>query len=247
MDTKIRTTTGAPTWHIAVLIPARNEERLLPRCLKTVGVALSRLPHGVTSDIVVVSDCSTDRTAEIAQDCLLTRGTAHCTQAGNVGVARSLAAHIALARSRVQPERCWLANTDADCEVPETWLTDHLCIAERGYAAVTGIVDVQDFSEHRSVVEERFRTSYRIHADGTHSHVHGANLGVRADAYLKAGGWGGLATAEDHDLWLRLQQAGAAVLSDAALRVVTSGRRIGRAPMGFAAALARHNFAPVSA
>jgi hypothetical protein len=90
-------------------------------------------------------------------------------------------------------------------------------------------------------VEERFRKSYRIEADGTHPHVHGANIGVRADAYLRAGGWMNLATAEDHDLWHRLQHQGERRLSDARLWVMTSGRRLGRAPMGFAAALAAHN------
>jgi hypothetical protein len=37
--------------------------------------------------------------------------------------------------------------------------------------------------------------------DGTHPHVHGANLGIRADAYSDAGGWNDLTVAEDHCLW----------------------------------------------
>ena len=71
--------------------------------------------------------------------------------------------------------------------------------------------------------------------------MHGANFGVRADAYLRAGGWGALETAEDHDLWGRLRDIGAIRLSSAALTVATSGRRVGRAPLGFAQALAAHN------
>ena len=158
-----------------------------------------------------------------------------------VGSARALAAQVALQRFQGQPQHCWFANTDADCEVPTTWLWDHLAIALRGVHAVAGIVDVLDFSEHLPHVAQRFRETYCIQDDGTHPHVHGANLGVRADAYVSAGGWAELATAEDHDLWGRLHAGGYARVSDAALKVVTSGRRTGRAPLGFADALAAHN------
>ncbi len=228
-------------WHIAVLIPARNEELLLPRCLKSVLTARAVLPAGVTSDVVVVSDNSTDRTIELAQMMLCSNGAVLQADAGRVGIARAMAARAAMERHQGVLSRCWFANTDADCEVPSTWLLDHLQIACKGYAAVAGIVDVHDFSEHLPIVEESFRRSYRIEADGTHPHVHGANLGVRADAYVMAGGRGALATAEDHDLWGRLHALGGFHLSDARLQVITSGRRVGRAPAGFAEALAAQN------
>ncbi|WP_419804576.1 glycosyltransferase [Terriglobus sp.] len=227
--------------HIAVLIPARNEEQLLPSCLASVQAARLLLPHGCTSDVVVISDRSTDRTREIAEEILGASGAVVCTGVGVVGTARALAAKVALRRFRGSPEQCWFANTDADCEVPSPWLVDQLRIASRGVHAIAGTVDVHDFSEHLAHVHRKFRETYRIAADGTHPHVHGANLGVRADAYLRAGGWAGLATAEDHDLWARLHASGHERVSDAALQVVTSGRRVGRAPLGFADALAAHN------
>lgn len=230
-----------PGWHIAVLIPARDEEQLLPRCLYSVQVARNRLPSNVTSDIVVVSDCSRDRTREIAEEILQDSGVVLCTDAGLVGTVRSAAAQVALQRYSGPRERCWLANTDADCEVPADWLLNQLAIATRGFAAVAGVVDVDSFAEHDLKVEELFRLTYLIHPDGTHPHVHGANLGVRADAYLRAGGWMDLATAEDHDLWNRLHRTGHQRLSDASLQVITSGRRVGRAPLGFADSLANHN------
>jgi hypothetical protein len=107
--------------------------------------------------------------------------------------------------------------------------------------AIAGIVDVDSFQEHEARVPERFRSTYVLHPDGTHPHIHGANLGVRADVYMRAGGWADLHTAEDHDLWRRLTAAGAKKLSSSRLKVVTSGRRHGRAPLGFAGALAAHN------
>ncbi len=231
----------SPIRHIAVLIPARNEEALLPRCLHSVQLARRLLPLGISSDVIVVSDCCTDRTAEIAAEILGEAGAVLSTAAGMVGLARSLAARTALHRYAGPPSSCWLANTDADCEVPPDWLMAQLCIASRGFHAVAGIVDVNDFSEHLPHVRERFRLTYTIHSDGTHPHVHGANLGIRADAYLSAGGWAELATAEDHDLWGRLRHPEHQRISDATLQVLTSGRRSGRAPTGFAAALAAHN------
>ena len=58
-----------------------------------------------------------------------------------------------------------------------------------------------------------------------------------ADAYLSAGGWGDFETAEDHDLWSRLLKAGSRTRSISRMTVLTSGRRVGRAPNGFAGAL----------
>jgi glycosyltransferase involved in cell wall biosynthesis len=229
-------------WHIAVLIPARNEEQLLPRCLDSVRASRLLLPTGISSDIVVVSDCSQDRTWEIATEKLQHSGIVISTETGIVGTARALAARVALDRFRGPRERCWLANTDADCEVPRGWLCDQLAIAEEGFVAVAGTVDVDSFDEHDPRVEELFRLTYLINTDGAHPHVHGANLGVRADAYLRVGGWMNLATSEDHDLWNRLNHRGYRRLSDSNLQVITSGRRAGRAPLGFAGGLAAHNW-----
>jgi cellulose synthase/poly-beta-1,6-N-acetylglucosamine synthase-like glycosyltransferase len=228
-------------WHIAIVIPARDEQELLPRCLRSVQQARLLLPSHVTSDLIVVIDQSTDDTFRIAQDLVQRSGIVMETEAGCVGTARALGAQLALERYEGTRSRCWLANTDADCEVPVTWLRDQLGFANAGFAAVAGIIDVDSFVEHESFVPERFRLSYLINADGTHPHVHGANFGVRADAYLQAGGWQDLSTAEDHDLWRRLHNGPHERISDASLCVVTSGRRIGRAPLGFAGALAAYN------
>jgi glycosyltransferase involved in cell wall biosynthesis len=228
-------------WHIAIVIPARDEQELLPRCLRSVQNARRMLPADVTSDLVVVADQSTDRTYQIAHELIRENGTVMETEVGCVGAARALGARRAVERYAGDPNRCWLANTDADCQVPATWLLDQLAFANAGFAAVAGIIDVDSFAEHESLVSERFRLSYLVHSDGTHPHVHGANLGVRADAYLQVGGWQDLSTAEDHDLWRRLQSGRYKPISDARLCVLTSGRRIGRSPFGFAGALAAHN------
>jgi cellulose synthase/poly-beta-1,6-N-acetylglucosamine synthase-like glycosyltransferase len=228
-------------WHIAVLIPARNEEILLPRCLKSVLEACALLPISVTIDVVVVCDSSTDLTFQIAKQMLSNHGTVVTTEAGIVGQARALATQVALQRYSGQTRRCWLANTDADCCVPKSWLLDQLLLAEEGLETVAGIVDVDSFEEHEMGTELRFRNKYIIHPDGSHPHIHGANLGFRADVYLRSGGWKGLATAEDHDLWNRLIKTATRRISTATVKVLTSGRRTGRAPRGFADTLAGRN------
>ena len=228
-------------WHVCVLIPACNEQELLPRCLYSVLRACEGLPRSVSANIVVAVDRSRDETARIARGLLRGKGQVVELDAGCVGVARAMAAQAALAGCAGPLRQCWLANTDADCVVPEDWLLDQLALAETGVEAVTGTVDVDHFGEHGTGVEGRFRETYVIHADGTHPHVHGANLGVRADAYLRAGGWNPLTTAEDHDLWNRIGMHGCQRVTMGQLKVVTSGRRVGRAPGGFAEALAAHN------
>lgn len=228
-------------WEAAVLIPARNEEALLSRCLASVIRSINSLPSGIEATIVLVSDCSTDRTAEIANHLIAGQGHVLQSRAGTVGTARAIAASFAIENAMAPHSKLWLANTDADCVVPPTWLSDQIQLGEIGMEAIAGTVAVDSFKEHGPEVPHRFRTSYLINADGSHPHVHGANFGVRADWYVAAGGWADLRTAEDHDLWGRLKRMGARLCSPAQLRVITSGRRIGRAPDGFAAALSAHN------
>lgn len=79
-----------------------------------------------------------------------------------------------------------------------------------------------------------FATHYATSAGLGHPHVHGANLGTRADAYQRAGGWEALHLAEEHDLWCRLRAAGERCLATTTLWVTTSGRARGRAHGGFA-------------
>ena len=228
--------------HVAILIPARNEEELLPACIRSViQASLASYPAHISVQIVVAVDSSTDGTYAAAKALIPSNGQVLLTHAAAAGATRAVAAAAALACYAGDLTHCWLANTDADCRVPENWLVQQLLLAQTGAEAVAGIVDLDDFSEHKAGVERLFRETYLIRSDGTHPHVHGANIGIRADTYLRAGGWSEHATGEDHDLWRRLSSSNCVTLSPAKLKVMTSGRRIGRAPNGFAEALAAHD------
>jgi hypothetical protein len=157
---------------------------------------------------------------------------------GSAGAARRLGVAATLQHfAGVVRERLWLANTDADSMVTPDWLKIHLQYADRGIAGVAGIVHLDPKSD--DVAREVHRATYLTHADGTHDHVHGANMAVRADAYLDVGGWTGAALGEDHCLWGRLQRCGWPVSSPVHSVVITSSRRHGRAQGGFATTLQR--------
>jgi hypothetical protein len=76
-----------------------------------------------------------------------------------------------------------------------------------------------------------------IDAGEEHSHVHGANLGFRASAYLQAGGFPPLALHEDRLLLQSLESCGASVIRSRRVTVETSPRLVGRCEGGFATAL----------
>ena len=132
----------------------------------------------------------------------------------------------------------WLATTDADTRVPLRWLSRQLEYAEAGWDAVAGTVTVSDWTGHPPQLPGLFAARY-MHDDRSHPHVHGANMGLRASAYLAAGGFKALRTAEDHDLLRALAAAGTTALHAADISVETSSRHNGRAPHGFSQLLAR--------
>lgn len=221
---------------VAVVVPARDEERLLAGCLDAVTQAASRVPVPVT--VVVVLDRCRDATAAVVA-ARREVVSARC-EAGVVGRARAAGVSIALDRLRAHPrDRTWLACTDADSRVPEDWLTHQLALADGGVDLVLGTVDLQGDSPGAGAV--RWRREYsRLVGPTTHGHVHGANLGVRASTYLAAGGFAPVSADEDVLLTRAVTLLpGAVVVPTVAVPVATSDRRLGRAPAGVAADL-RH-------
>lgn len=212
---------------IAVVIPACNEAALVGACLASV-LAAARSPelHGEWVLVVVVADSCSDDTAHIAE---AAGAIAIAINARNVGQARAVGAARALdAGAR------WLAFTDADTVVAPDWLSVQLSLQAD---AVCGTVAVEDWQDYGERMRTHYARSYEDR-DG-HRHIHGANLGVCAHAYQRAGGFAPLQTSEDVALVNALIASGAHVAWSAAPRVVTSARRNFRAPHGFGATLLR--------
>lgn len=226
---------------LAVVVPARNEQERLPRCLRALGAAEAllhrQLPGAPRTRIVVVLDSCTDRSRAVVDRW---RGVEVLTREfGNVGAARAAGAQYALGGpADARPE--WLACTDADSAVPTEWLLQHMEHARADTDLLLGVVR-PDAEELQPSSMNRWMTQYHLR-DG-HPHVHGANMGVRADMYLRAGGFPLLAEHEDVALAQRIRALGGRVVSTAGHPVLTSGRLAGRTPGGMAGyltALAQH-------
>jgi len=221
--------------HLAVVIPACNEELTMQCCLDSVDAARCELPKAVSTSVVVAADSCTDRTESTALNTLSRRRDDQVLRLSvrSAGAARRIATNAALDRLDLPLEEVWIASTDADTTVDFDWLTIQLRLARAGAVGVSGIVDLSGHGSIDASLRRSFEYSYVTSIDGTHPHVHGANLGFRADAYRAVGGWNAILTGEDHDLWNRLQRHGP-IVSTTELCVHTSPRTTGRAPDGFA-------------
>ncbi|MDQ0770853.1 glycosyltransferase involved in cell wall biosynthesis [Pseudarthrobacter defluvii] len=234
---------------IAVVIPVYNEEQHLERALTAVQSAADRAERelpGVAVQVVVVLDSCTDRSAAIAaavagEDVRFVvlpasfRSVGKSRQAGvgtALGNVRSSSTGDGLAGMSLRG--VWLANTDADSCVPPHWLVRQLELAALGFDVVLGTVQPDPHGMHHELLA---RWHARHAGTEDHSHVYGANLGVRASSYLAAGGFPGVDFDEDQALVNRLRSSGAGIAATDTTRVLTSGRTVGRAPRGFAAYL----------
>ena len=223
-----------------IVVPAHNEETLLPSCLS----ALQRAVRSVSIPVhvLVAADSCTDGTAAAARAC---GAGVISIQARSVGAARAAGMTEVLRQTAAaDPAAVWLATTDADTVVPPGWLQRQLDRAGQGWDVVLGTVAVTDWSEHPPHVPAAFAARYES-GGRAHSHVHGANLGIRASAYLATGGFTPLRTAEDHALVAAAARAGCPVLRAGDITVQTSARRQARAPLGFSHLL--RTLAPPSA
>ncbi|HET6877836.1 MAG TPA: glycosyltransferase [Jatrophihabitans sp.] len=203
---------------IGVIVPAADEQELLPRCLSALGRSRELVSGaGVRVRVVVVLDGCTDGSrAAVAGAGVETVTVAH----RNVGRARAAGVEHLLRDTRA-PARLWLASTDADSEVPADWLTVMLDRASRGAHLVLGTVR-PGLGLDPAVSREWHRR--HVLADG-HPYVHGANLGIRADLYCALGGWSPLALGEDVDLVARASaRDGVRIVRTAAIPVRTSAR-----------------------
>ncbi|WP_233849624.1 glycosyltransferase [Paraburkholderia sp. HD33-4] len=211
---------------LGIVIPAHNEEKLLPACLRASRLAAQHPGlKGEQVGVVVVLDRCTDGSELIAREY---GASTVFIDARNVGMARAAGASVLLEKGAR-----WLSFTDADSRVATDWLVAQLALKAE---AVCGVVTVDDWGEHDAATRAAFYRSY-VNSDG-HRHVHGANLGVSAQAYLRTGGFPPIACSEDVALVDMLIATDTTIAWSAAPRVTTSARRASRARGGFGDTLA---------
>lgn len=219
---------------IAVVIPAHNEARRLGRCLTAMAAAVAVAEQaGQRVEVLVVLDRCTDSSAAITRRYGV---STLAIEAGNVGMARRLGAGLMLERGA-----CWLACTDADSQVPPHWLLSQLaCTAD----VVCGTVHITHWQPwQKAALRKLYLGAYEAHEG--HRHIHGANLGICARAYERAGGFQPLAAHEDVQLVQELEANGARIVWTARHSVATSSRRDSRAREGFGDYLARLETSPL--
>lgn len=215
-----------------VVVPAHNEAKSLPKCLKALATAAVCAPVAV--HIVVVLDACTDESRSLAGRY---GADVHFIDVDerNVGASRAAGFEYAAGlcgQRAVDDERVWYATTDADSRVDPDWLTKQLAADAD---AVLGVVRIANWRNVPVHAMRRYLHAYRTKRRGReHGHVHGANMGFSAAAYRRVGGFARLESGEDVDLVRRLEQDGCRIVRDDRLSVVTSARQVGRAPKGFA-------------
>jgi len=218
---------------IGVAVPAHNEQATLGACLASLlRAAGDRALHGEAVCVCVVLDACDDGSAAIVEAQRAVFAAAGVVldridvDARQVGVARA-----AGARQLLVHGARWLAFTDADTRVSPRWLAAQLHLDAD---VVCGSVAVDDWSPHgqnAQTLREHFAHTYQDR-DG-HRHIHGANLGVSAAAYVAAGGFSPVACHEDVLLVKALEANGARFAWSAQPRVFTSARTDARARGGF--------------
>ncbi|HET8879278.1 MAG TPA: glycosyltransferase [Arthrobacter sp.] len=235
---------------VAVVLPAHNEDQHIDLALRAVQRAADELhlrrPE-VAVRVMVVLDSCTDRSAEIAAGYAAADPRFGVLEVGlrSAGASRAVGIRTAvLGRARRHPGqrstptpwtgRTWLANTDADSQVPPNWLVRQLEFADAGADAVLGSVEPDPVGMDPELLR---RWLERHPFEENHPHIYGANFGVRASAYLAAGGFSKHDSDEDRTLVQGLRGLAFTVLATDSVRVLTSGRTQARAPQGFAAYL----------
>src|SRR5216117_698621 len=203
---------------VPIVIPAHNEEALLPACLR----ALLAQDYDGPLEIIVVDNASSDHTAEVARSlgvCVVPEPRRdYC---------------LALIRGFAAATGSIIAMTDADTVVPPDWVSRLVeeyrrrpdVVAIGGDVVFTG-ANWKGWLLARVLVPA-FNWIDRRNPRGPH--LWGANLSVRRDAFLAVGGWNPDYSLEvDSELSERLRSAGRVVVLES-LRVQTSSRRWNRA------------------
>ncbi len=207
---------------ISFVVPAYNEETLLPHCLAAIATEIAG--SACDAEIVVVDNASTDRTREIA---LATPGV-RLIEEQERGLVPARRAGYRAARGRL------IANIDADTIIPKGWIAR----AEAEFARDPDLVGLSGpyvYYDSPRAVRMVAACFYRcafvaylvvrfvMHAG---SMMQGGNFIVRRDAIERAGGFESEFRfyGEDTDLARRLSKVGAVKFSFR-LYAFSSGRR----------------------
>ena len=241
-----------PGLRACVVVPARDEEALVGRCLHA--LAAQTGTDARAYEVILVLDACRDRTAAAARSAAAWHPQLplHLLEGPGrgVGAARRVGMDTAAARLRaVGRPGGLIVCTDADTVVDPSWLAAQLALSARGAVAIGGRIDIlsEDLArlsrraiELRELSQERRRVAARALGPGVceHGWFSGASMSVTASLYGAIGGLEPRVALEDESLERALAEQGVEIVRSDSVRVRTSGRLDGRAPRGLAHDLA---------
>lgn len=197
---------------ISVVIPAHNEEKYLPTCLKSLKKQTFQ-----DFEIIVVDNNSTDKTSEVAK-----KYDVHVVGEPKKGVGAARKKGFEQAKGDI------IVSTDADCTFPENWLEKiHQSFTkDKKIIALYGISALDDNSNIKKLLSRvGTRTFFQINDWLKKKQFTGCNLAVKKTAYSKTHGFDpNIHICEDADLCKKLMKIGK-VLFVPHLLVYTSARR----------------------
>ena len=117
---------------LSVILPAYNEEQMLPKAARTVGRILAE--HGIDYELIFVDDGSSDRTWEMIGEAAAGNGNIHGIRfSRNFGKEAAIFAGLAMAKGGCA------AVMDCDLQHPPETLLEMYALWQQGYEIVEGI------------------------------------------------------------------------------------------------------------
>ncbi len=250
-----------------VAIPARDEEAVLGRCLQALAGQVdaqgNRLELRCFEVLLLLNNCA-DRSAAVARafqaahpELALHVLERHLPpEQAHVGTARRWLMDTAWHRLQAASAatRC-LLSTDADTMVAPDWIAQNLQALGNGADVVGGWVDLvrDEFAALPAALQGCYRQDRRYAAlvaeledrldpqpgDAWPRHLDhfGSSLACTPEAYAAAGGLPAVTPLEDEAFIDSVRRAGLRLRHEPAVRVYTSARLAGRAPVGMAGQL----------
>ncbi len=186
---------------ISVIIPVRNGEKTLERCLRSI------MDQSITGyEIIVVDNASDDSTSDLIHACSSEDHRIRYEFEGRKGRGHARAKGISCSNGSI------LAWTDSDCEVPHDWLERLTGPILRGEEK---IVQGNEDQMRGGYWSSEAQDAGQRHLDNQVrnppyiDHVDTKNLAIRKDVLLGVGGFDRrLKALEDFELKVRLKKAG---------------------------------------
>ncbi len=184
-------TIGIPssTIMISILIAARNEEATIIPCLEAINnLYFPQIPF----EVLIGNDGSEDRTADLVEEFIRNKPNFRLfTITRTVGLARGKAN--VLAQLAHQANGRLLCITDADVEVPSTWLSGMCAAYQSGVGIVTGITLVKGKTvfHHLQALDWVYALGFvKIFSDWQiPTTAMGNNMLITREAYQSVGGY----------------------------------------------------------